>query len=313
MRNSGNSKIRKAKLRKSVRRLYQPCESRCSASGTPARVGENRGTRAAQYRESGRHDRALRLRRTIRRRLGRAPGSDRAIARGEGQTPINSKAPDSDYEKMIEESGPDLRLQLLKKDGDVDRNTMIDLARRDWPTLLGRDRLHRHVHPDRKHCHQRLRGTPRPSAGVHRQARPQSPRSRCYEGGGSTGAGKSWPAMPRKPGIAPMNCIGDSEAAGTTSGSGDPTRRPRQEISTLRWAALELPSFPRAVGSKTSPEARGATVSISRSGSRPGSARAREIIATTTNSPVVPAPFRHRPEARPDCTCDQFRDLLCTS
>ncbi len=56
---------------------------------------------------------------------------------GEGQIPIDAKVPYVEYERMIEETDPDQRNLLLKKHGEVVRSTMLSLAKRDYPGLLG--------------------------------------------------------------------------------------------------------------------------------------------------------------------------------
>ena len=56
---------------------------------------------------------------------------------GEGMIPIDAKVPYAEYERMIEETDPEQRKALAKKHGEVMRTTMIDLAKRDYPSLLG--------------------------------------------------------------------------------------------------------------------------------------------------------------------------------
>jgi len=56
---------------------------------------------------------------------------------GDGRIPIDAKVPYSDYERMIEETDPDERQLHLKRHGDTVRNTMIELARRDYPGQVG--------------------------------------------------------------------------------------------------------------------------------------------------------------------------------
>ncbi len=52
---------------------------------------------------------------------------------GEVRIPIDAKVPYNDYERMVEEKDPDARERLLHKHGEVVRNTMLDLAKRDYP------------------------------------------------------------------------------------------------------------------------------------------------------------------------------------
>ena len=56
---------------------------------------------------------------------------------GDARIPIDAKVPLADYQRMIEETDPDQRKVLLKKHGDVVRQTMIDLAKRDYPAEVG--------------------------------------------------------------------------------------------------------------------------------------------------------------------------------
>ena len=56
---------------------------------------------------------------------------------GEGIIPIDAKVPWADYERMIEETDPEKRKALAKRHGEVMRSTMLDLAKRDYPKLLG--------------------------------------------------------------------------------------------------------------------------------------------------------------------------------
>lgn len=56
---------------------------------------------------------------------------------GEGQIPIDAKVPYSEYERMMDETEPAERKLLLKKHGEVVRSTMLALAKRDYPGLLG--------------------------------------------------------------------------------------------------------------------------------------------------------------------------------
>ena len=56
---------------------------------------------------------------------------------GKGLIPVDAKVPYADYERMIEETDPEQRKALAKKHGEVMRTTMLELAKRDYPTLLG--------------------------------------------------------------------------------------------------------------------------------------------------------------------------------
>ena len=56
---------------------------------------------------------------------------------GDARIPIDAKVPLADYQRMTEETDPDQRKVLLKKHGDVVRQTMIDLAKRDYPAEVG--------------------------------------------------------------------------------------------------------------------------------------------------------------------------------
>lgn len=56
---------------------------------------------------------------------------------GDGRIPIDAKVPYSDYERMMEETDPDARRVHLKQHGDTVRNTMIELAKRDYPGQVG--------------------------------------------------------------------------------------------------------------------------------------------------------------------------------
>ena len=56
---------------------------------------------------------------------------------GEGQIPIDAKVPYAEYERMMDETEPAERKLLLKKHGEVVRSTMLALAKRDYPGLLG--------------------------------------------------------------------------------------------------------------------------------------------------------------------------------
>ena len=56
---------------------------------------------------------------------------------GEGLIPIDAKVPYAEYERMVAETDPTERKALLKKHGEVVRTTMLSLAKRDYPGLLG--------------------------------------------------------------------------------------------------------------------------------------------------------------------------------
>ena len=56
---------------------------------------------------------------------------------GEGLIPIDAKVPYAEYERMVAETDPVERKALLKKHGEVVRTTMLNLAKRDYPSLLG--------------------------------------------------------------------------------------------------------------------------------------------------------------------------------
>lgn len=56
---------------------------------------------------------------------------------GEARIPIDAKVPFSDYERMVDESDPELRRGHMQRHGDVVRNTMLALAKRDYPEELG--------------------------------------------------------------------------------------------------------------------------------------------------------------------------------
>jgi len=55
---------------------------------------------------------------------------------GKGHIPVDAKVPYADYDRMVAEKDPDARKALLKKHGDVMRNTMLDLAKRNYPDQL---------------------------------------------------------------------------------------------------------------------------------------------------------------------------------
>jgi DNA recombination protein RmuC len=56
---------------------------------------------------------------------------------GEGLIPIDAKVPYAEYERMVGETDPAERKVLLRKHGEVVRTTMLSLAKRDYPGLLG--------------------------------------------------------------------------------------------------------------------------------------------------------------------------------
>ena len=56
---------------------------------------------------------------------------------GDACIPIDAKVPFSDYERMVNETDPEQRLNHLKRHGDVVRSTMKELAKRDYPEQLG--------------------------------------------------------------------------------------------------------------------------------------------------------------------------------
>jgi DNA recombination protein RmuC len=56
---------------------------------------------------------------------------------GEGLIPIDAKVPYAEYERMLAETDPGKRKELLKKHGEVVRTTVSSLAKRDYPGLLG--------------------------------------------------------------------------------------------------------------------------------------------------------------------------------
>ena len=56
---------------------------------------------------------------------------------GEGLIPIDAKVPYAEYERMVAETDPTERKALLKKHGEVVRTTMLSLAKRDYPGVLG--------------------------------------------------------------------------------------------------------------------------------------------------------------------------------
>ncbi len=55
---------------------------------------------------------------------------------GVRQIPVDAKVPYADYERMVGEKDPDLRKALLKKHGEVTRNTMLELAKRKYADQL---------------------------------------------------------------------------------------------------------------------------------------------------------------------------------
>ena len=55
---------------------------------------------------------------------------------GVRQIPVDAKVPYADYERMVAEKDPDLRKALLKKHGEVTRNTMLELAKRKYADQL---------------------------------------------------------------------------------------------------------------------------------------------------------------------------------
>ena len=56
---------------------------------------------------------------------------------GEGLIPIDAKVPYAEYERMVGETDPAERKVLLRKHGEVVRTTMLSLAKRDYPGVLG--------------------------------------------------------------------------------------------------------------------------------------------------------------------------------
>jgi DNA recombination protein RmuC len=56
---------------------------------------------------------------------------------GDACIPIDAKVPFSDYERMVNETDPELRRSHLQKHGEVVRTTMLALAKRDYPEELG--------------------------------------------------------------------------------------------------------------------------------------------------------------------------------
>ena len=55
---------------------------------------------------------------------------------GVRQIPVDAKVPYADYERMVGEKDPDLRKALLKRHGEVTRNTMLELAKRKYADQL---------------------------------------------------------------------------------------------------------------------------------------------------------------------------------
>ncbi len=56
---------------------------------------------------------------------------------GEGRIPIDSKAPYADYERAMEATDREEEMKHLELHGKKMRSTMIDLAKRDYPSIVG--------------------------------------------------------------------------------------------------------------------------------------------------------------------------------
>lgn len=56
---------------------------------------------------------------------------------GDGKIPIDAKVPYADYERALKAESPEEQSRHLEKHGATVRETMLDLAKRDYPTVVG--------------------------------------------------------------------------------------------------------------------------------------------------------------------------------
>ncbi len=56
---------------------------------------------------------------------------------GEGKIPVDAKVPFADYDRAVETNDPDERRSALEAHGKTVRRTMLDLAKKDYPGVVG--------------------------------------------------------------------------------------------------------------------------------------------------------------------------------